>query len=41
MYSLRRSDVDDLNRRARIHLDADGRLGPDLDPAPLFGPLPP
>lgn len=34
MYALRRSDVEDLNRRARAHLDAAGRLGPDrLDAA--------
>lgn len=29
MYALRRADVDDLNQRARAHLDAEGRLGPD------------
>jgi conjugative relaxase-like TrwC/TraI family protein len=29
MYALRRSDVDDLNRRARRHLQAAGRLGPN------------
>ncbi len=29
MYALRRYEVDDLNRRARRHMRADGLLGPD------------
>lgn len=29
MYALRRADVDDLNRRARLRLDAAGLLGPE------------
>jgi ATP-dependent exoDNAse (exonuclease V) alpha subunit len=30
MLATRRADVDDLNRRARAVLQAEGRLGPDL-----------
>ena len=29
MYALRRADVDDLNQRARRHLQAEGIIGPD------------